>query len=60
VEKNNFVNENGKTIGFKDKNITIFEFDKSFTNGCNYNSSVEDHKEIANQLILLFKTLIHE
>ena len=53
-DENNFVIKNGKTIVLKDKNITIFKFDKTFTDGC------RNHKEIANQLSQLFKNLIHE
>ena len=45
---------------FKNKEITIFEFDKLLVNGCNYHPSIQDHKEISSQLVPLFKSVLNQ
>tara|TARA_R110002050_G_scaffold171113_2_gene303133 strand:- start:58340 stop:59425 length:1086 start_codon:yes stop_codon:yes gene_type:complete len=43
---------------FKEKNITLYEFKNLYVNGCNYHPSIQDHKEIADQLIPIFKKIL--
>ncbi len=43
---------------FKSKEIKIFEFNEVLANGCSYHPSVQDHKEIASQLLPLFKEVL--
>ncbi|MBI9041112.1 SGNH/GDSL hydrolase family protein [Lutibacter sp.] len=40
-----------------DKNPIIFELDKAYNSGCSSHPSVQEHKEIAEKLIPLFKNL---
>lgn len=43
---------------FKEKDISIFEFEKMSPNGCTSHPSVEDHKIMAQELIPFFKKLL--
>lgn len=45
---------------FKEKNIAIFQFDKLFVSGCRYHPSLEDHKEMANQLTPIIKKILNQ
>lgn len=44
----------------KNKEITLFEFDHLYVNGCNYHPSTEENKIMAEKLLPTFKTLLNK
>ncbi|WP_084647703.1 SGNH/GDSL hydrolase family protein [Gelidibacter mesophilus] len=44
----------------KNKEITLFEFDHLYVNGCNYHPSTEENNMMAEQLLPTFNTLLNK
>jgi len=44
----------------KNKEITLFEFDHLYVNGCNYHPSTEENKIMAEKLLPTFKSLLNK
>ena len=44
---------------FKNKEISLFQFNKLYVNGCNYHPSIEDHKAMADELKPFFEKILN-
>lgn len=45
---------------FEDERIAVFNFDKSYNEGCSTHPSVEDHREMAQVLVPFYRNLMSE